>query len=266
MQGQTLGPKKNSASPIHSACPLPLNITKKKHNAGLPTRTVHFMDNSHIALPAKCDLEPVPQVSHTAFPIPLPCSTPLPEAILPMPDAKVSLMGQFGLSAPDVLGAPPVRRCGPPHEALVRGVEDELVRWLCGKRMSWLCATQAQLSWPDGLFQFPGRAVAGLRTSARSSVTCHSLCGGSRMIHGCSMLYTNCAVPPLMRYLSGMDTPTHHVMHILRPNMTDRKSTRLNSSHLVISYAVFCLKKKKKKKRYTVKKKKKKIKDNNRII
>src|SRR5256885_4686865 len=28
--------------------------------------------------------------------------------------------------------------------------------------------------------------------------------------------------------------------------VTDRKSTRLNSSHLVISYAVFCLKKKKK--------------------
>src|SRR2546426_2077193 len=33
----------------------------------------------------------------------------------------------------------------------------------------------------------------------------------------------------------------------LEPEMTDRKSTRLNSSHLVISYAVFCLKKKKKK-------------------
>src|SRR5256885_15314410 len=29
-------------------------------------------------------------------------------------------------------------------------------------------------------------------------------------------------------------------------SLTDRKSTRLNSSHLVISYAVFCLKKKKK--------------------
>src|SRR5256885_9085645 len=28
------------------------------------------------------------------------------------------------------------------------------------------------------------------------------------------------------------------------PPRTDRKSTRLNSSHLVISYAVFCLKKK----------------------
>src|SRR5690348_17575140 len=32
------------------------------------------------------------------------------------------------------------------------------------------------------------------------------------------------------------------------PRRTDRKSTRLNSSHPSISYAVFCLKKKKKKK------------------
>src|SRR5256885_6369689 len=31
------------------------------------------------------------------------------------------------------------------------------------------------------------------------------------------------------------------------PETADRKSTRLNSSHLVISYAVFCLKKKKRK-------------------
>src|SRR5438552_17742601 len=31
------------------------------------------------------------------------------------------------------------------------------------------------------------------------------------------------------------------------PSKTDRKSTRLNSSHQIISYAVFCLKKKKKK-------------------
>src|SRR2546426_7625875 len=31
----------------------------------------------------------------------------------------------------------------------------------------------------------------------------------------------------------------------------DRKSTRLNSSHLVISYAVFCLKKKKKRSKWS---------------
>src|SRR5947199_3166402 len=35
------------------------------------------------------------------------------------------------------------------------------------------------------------------------------------------------------------------------PGHGDRKSTRLNSSHLGISYAVFCLKKKKKNKRST---------------
>src|SRR5438034_5392962 len=37
------------------------------------------------------------------------------------------------------------------------------------------------------------------------------------------------------------------------PSQPDRKSTRLNSSHTVISYAVFCLKKKKKNKKKTKK-------------
>src|SRR2546426_2007832 len=41
--------------------------------------------------------------------------------------------------------------------------------------------------------------------------------------------------------------------HPPRHRHQDRKSTRLNSSHLVISYAVFCLKKKKKKKINTMK-------------
>src|SRR6266853_6119065 len=44
---------------------------------------------------------------------------------------------------------------------------------------------------------------------------------------------------------------------------SDRKSTRLNSSHSQISYAVFCLKKKKKKKKDSVIKKKKKKKKKN---
>src|SRR6478736_8788454 len=42
------------------------------------------------------------------------------------------------------------------------------------------------------------------------------------------------------------------------PRGSDRKSTRLNSSHSQISYAVFCLKKKKKNKRCQNKKNKKK--------
>src|SRR5690625_5434221 len=39
----------------------------------------------------------------------------------------------------------------------------------------------------------------------------------------------------------------HGHMHNIKETLEDRKSTRLNSSHVAISYAVFCLKKKKKK-------------------
>src|SRR2546426_6350277 len=59
----------------------------------------------------------------------------------------------------------------------------------------------------------------------------------------------------LFRSLMGMDfadelrTLGHEVRTFAyRVAKGDRKSTRLNSSHLVISYAVFCLKKKKKRK------------------
>src|SRR5438034_3370534 len=42
--------------------------------------------------------------------------------------------------------------------------------------------------------------------------------------------------------------PRHAALFEHDGSVADRKSTRLNSSHTVISYAVFCLKKKKKKK------------------
>src|SRR3989454_495296 len=42
------------------------------------------------------------------------------------------------------------------------------------------------------------------------------------------------------------------IQAVRQPGSTDRKSTRLNSSHLVISYAVFCLKKKKNKRKTNV--------------
>src|SRR5262245_64558209 len=40
--------------------------------------------------------------------------------------------------------------------------------------------------------------------------------------------------------------PLAQLKKVILTNRVDRKSTRLNSSHLGISYAVFCLKKKKK--------------------
>src|SRR5438034_5578268 len=43
------------------------------------------------------------------------------------------------------------------------------------------------------------------------------------------------------------ELPSSSLYWAVKMNARDRKSTRLNSSHTVISYAVFCLKKKKKK-------------------
>src|SRR5204863_9899437 len=45
------------------------------------------------------------------------------------------------------------------------------------------------------------------------------------------------------------DTTRRRTASVGRAPEADRKSTRLNSSHVEISYAVFCLKKKKKKKK-----------------
>src|SRR5437773_7485372 len=52
--------------------------------------------------------------------------------------------------------------------------------------------------------------------------------------------------PHLRRPLDGGGAPGGHRVSQDVVNR-DRKSTRLNSSHITISYAVFCLKKKKKK-------------------
>src|SRR6266496_5335047 len=51
----------------------------------------------------------------------------------------------------------------------------------------------------------------------------------------------------LFRARSPAATPPERIVSLRSPSFTpDRKSTRLNSSHVEISYAVFCLKKKKK--------------------
>src|SRR5579871_5485181 len=61
------------------------------------------------------------------------------------------------------------------------------------------------------------------------------------------------------RNLSNVETPCQEAALTFKP---DRKSTRLNSSHVEISYAVFCLKKKKKKNNHLLLTKKNKNKNN----
>src|ERR1039457_7413423 len=64
----------------------------------------------------------------------------------------------------------------------------------------------------------------------------------------CEVAQENCG-KGLLISLSGLDCGEKNggrsAVPVRRRWLLDRKSTRLNSSHLVISYAVFCLKKKK---------------------
>src|SRR2546426_1407988 len=57
-------------------------------------------------------------------------------------------------------------------------------------------------------------------------------------------LYSGYNYYALLHHATHHETTTLARFFYLRRVVEDRKSTRLNSSHLVISYAVFCLKKK----------------------
>src|SRR5687768_17898682 len=58
-------------------------------------------------------------------------------------------------------------------------------------------------------------------------------------------------IPVLTHIKLAAAFPTDHPLHAAPPG--DRKSTRLNSSHGYISYAVFCLKKKRRKNHHVTK-------------
>src|SRR3989454_9655768 len=104
----------------------------------------------------------------------------------------------------------------------------------------------------------PTTASPGATTSSRSvcptaiarrlpSTAATSSCTHLLVSSGCTGNGTQGAggglMPPCPQSLQllGLIRPCEHAIPF-----GDRKSTRLNSSHLVISYAVFCLKKKKK--------------------
>src|SRR5437773_8520700 len=61
-----------------------------------------------------------------------------------------------------------------------------------------------------------------------------------RVNENCFQLGAKKEIFPLAHDVEGFDSHA-----VACQNQADRKSTRLNSSHITISYAVFCLKKKK---------------------
>src|SRR3712207_7926328 len=59
-----------------------------------------------------------------------------------------------------------------------------------------------------------------------------------------TVLLTTAGMQQMTPYFMGLEQPPAHRMVSVQKCFRDRKSTRLNSSHANISYAVFCLKKK----------------------
>src|SRR5205807_9577137 len=84
------------------------------------------------------------------------------------------------------------------------------------------------------------RSAGGLRTRRKG----HPAASGQRLCGGCphGLGSAKSDRPQRDGGRFGSAGPSKAPAVSLRP--VDRKSTRLNSSHLVISYAVFCLKKK----------------------
>src|SRR3712207_7254037 len=68
---------------------------------------------------------------------------------------------------------------------------------------------------------------------------------GYRLRHDCADVLTDQSQVPLLFRRSPIGCPGERDS-LQAQGLVDRKSTRLNSSHANISYAVFCLKKKKK--------------------
>src|SRR5689334_23402336 len=88
-----------------------------------------------------------------------------------------------------------------------------------------------------------------IRRPPRSTLFPYTTLFRSRLNSPFASLSTNCSGAALACSRYGASAHRHDTP----PARRDRKSTRLNSSHSSISYAVFCLKKKKKKKKINIK-------------
>src|SRR5256885_2428286 len=84
------------------------------------------------------------------------------------------------------------------------------------------------------------RSKVTLRVFKRQMNFIHPLCQRARRQTRVAVLFVDES-----RNSHSYCSPNHRAGNISSGSDEDRKSTRLNSSHLVISYAVFCLKKKK---------------------
>src|SRR5688500_19963814 len=87
---------------------------------------------------------------------------------------------------------------------------------------------------PPHIYTFPTRRSSDLTATVRRDTSIEEL----------NDAFRTAAAGPMQGILGVSDEPLVSMDFKGDSRSSDRKSTRLNSSHLVISYAVFCLKKK----------------------
>src|SRR5699024_11406339 len=80
-----------------------------------------------------------------------------------------------------------------------------------------------------------------LRTTQAIGRSCHL---GSSLAITAASKTDGCAIKAFSKSTDEIHSPPLLIKSPVRSTILDRKSTRLNSSHVSISYAVFCLKKK----------------------
>src|SRR5204862_3798320 len=106
--------------------------------------------------------------------------------------------------------------------------------WVVVRALVWLCCLLSASAPPRDLHSFPTRRSSDLPPSAA--------CPSQETPMSLSCLRSSRSV---VDRLSASLASAYAASCRLCDPAPDRKSTRLNSSHVEISYAVFCLKKKK---------------------
>src|SRR2546426_1239888 len=112
-------------------------------------------------------------------------------------------------------------------------------------------SSQALLEMAVARARAAGFRARGLKADVEDPETTRLLAASAQAPRLYLLLGNSLGIIDPLHYLEALQT-------LLKPDdlLLDRKSTRLNSSHLVISYAVFCLKKKKTKRLDSVSRKK----------
>src|SRR5699024_12050640 len=101
---------------------------------------------------------------------------------------------------------------------------------------------------PQQNFQQSSQMSPQMNHGAHELIEAHSAIGGLVGSMEQSLLYEQHIQDPELKAMSERHKAFKtQIYNTIVDTLQDRKSTRLNSSHVSISYAVFCLKKKKKK-------------------